>query len=129
MSEERITFASFRPSGFDAAGVGSDADNGHWIVMPCIQNRDSGSLERANFAVQESWLRDADETATQYEIHSFRHWAVGWFEICIINPDCPGVVEVFDNVQKQMDDYPCLDDMVWAQLEEYDEGDDDADSL
>ena len=117
MKTNVVTFATFRPSGFDAAGVGSDVHNGHWIVMPCTQNRDSGSLERANFAVQESWLRDADETATQYEIHSFRHWAVGWFEICIINPEHPGVVAVMEKIQDAMDDYPCLDEVVWSQFE------------
>lgn len=82
---ELPTFGQWSPTQFDTAGLGSEGQE-DWLVCPVIQTRDSGCLERSNFAVVLADLQGCDPDATDHEIHRFGHWGPGWFEIIVVRP-------------------------------------------
>lgn len=99
-------YRDFSPTGFDAKGLNLD-DQQDWLVAPVTRNRDSGASEDSNFEALTAMLDDVD---AEYETHSFGHWACGWFEIIIVNPEDGDALEVLGNAVCALADYPLLDD-------------------
>lgn len=109
-------YRDFRPTGFDHHynidhAVGAPRE--HWIVMPTAQNRDSHAFERANFDATVKTLGGESETV---EIHRFGHWACGWFEIIIVDPDSPQATTAAE-IACALGDYPVVDDELLSQYE------------
>ena len=104
-------YSDYRPTGFDAAGLNLP-DRQDWRVLPLLQTRDSGTLARSNVIAAREMLGDGDDV----EIHSFGHWACGWFEIIIVRPDSPAEVIARDICQR-LEDYPVLDDDRHSEME------------
>jgi len=80
------TYREFRPTGFDVAGLGCD-DRQDWLVGPCSITRDSGILDLSNWHSMIADFERIDPDGEDHEIHSFGHWACGWFEIMLIRPN------------------------------------------
>jgi hypothetical protein len=80
-------YKEFRPSTFDVAGLNLP-DRQNWLVAPVTINRDSDLLEESNWnvVVKDLRLSDDNQEESDVEIHRFRHWACGWFEICLVRP-------------------------------------------
>jgi hypothetical protein len=104
-----IPYSDFRPTQFDHPIPIFDRD--HWLVAPVIRNRDSGTLTQSNWECQ----LDALELAqAEYEIHSFGHWANGWFEIVLVHPDH---IDVVEEIEAALIDYPILDEEHYSNTE------------
>lgn len=75
-----------------------------WYVCLTGRNRDSDLLSESNFETALTILGGESETV---EIHRFGHWACGWYELILVHPDLKDEV---DKIEKQLDNYPLLDE-------------------
>jgi len=80
------TFIEYQPTKYDRKGKGADFDNRNWFVSPIQLNRDSNLLDQSNFTCFTQALQEIEPEGDHWQIHRFGHWAVGWFEILILNP-------------------------------------------
>ena len=100
-----VPYSEWRPTGFDPAGAFLD-DRQDWLVLGLMQTRDSGPLDKSNFAAALAILGgEGDEC----EVHRFGHWGPGWFEVIIVKPG----TDVFDkaeDIERSLADYPVLDE-------------------
>ena len=96
-------YKSFRPTEFDAPGLGLD-DRQDWLVLPVGRNRDSDPLPKSNFYAALERMGGESETV---EVHRFGHWACGWIENVIIHPSRATEGEA---IAAALDYYPILDD-------------------
>jgi hypothetical protein len=111
-----ITYREFRPTAFDARGLGLD-DRQDWLVLPVSRTRDSGPLDESNFATAEKTLAEIDPDGNDHESHRFGHWGPGWFEILIVRPGSPCAKEG-EAIENALDDYPALNDLDHSEREQ-----------
>ncbi len=111
------TYADYRPTAMDVAGLGLP-DRAAWRVLPVMQTRDSGPLDRSNFRVMLAELSRLDPDGAHHETHRFGHWGPGWFEIILVSPDAPEAVRVAaGKAAARMEDYPILSEDDWSAME------------
>ena len=106
------TYSEHAPTGFDSKGLNLP-DQQHWLVLPCGRNRDSDHLTESNFQTALDMLGGESDTV---EVHAFNHWACGWFEIILIDPDSPAEAVARD-IESSLSDYPVLDDEDYSKRE------------
>lgn len=106
------TYSEYRPTGFDSAGLNLP-DQQSWLVLPCGRNRDSDALSESNFSAALESLGGESETV---EVHRFGHWACGWFEIIIVDPNSPAA-EIAQDIDNSLADYPILDESDYSERE------------
>jgi len=51
------------------------------------------------------------------QIHRFGHWANGWFEIVLVNPDKPELVKLAQELEDSLENYPVLDENDFSERE------------
>lgn len=102
------TYKTFRPTGFDAAGLGCE-DRQEWLVAPCGTNRDASILQESNWYVQNDELDKIDPEGADHEVHRFGHWACGWFEIVLVRPGSACAKACEEN-EAALSDYSILSD-------------------
>jgi hypothetical protein len=56
-----------------------------------------------------------DECPIQTE--RFSHWAVGWCDYLLVNPECKDAVALADKILDKLDDYPVVNEEHWSNLE------------
>ena len=117
-SEFMDTYSNFQPTGLDIKGLNLK-DQQNWYVLPVQRTRDSETLETSNWHTAISLLDALDDTSdeTPYETHSFGHWACGWFEIILINPNNDDACKLACEIVSSLADYPVLDDEHYSSLE------------
>ena len=71
------------------------------------RSRDSHILEESNF---QAGLKALGGESDDVFIYKVNHWAYGWIEEILINPANADMVELANNIRKQLDDYPVLDE-------------------
>lgn len=102
------TYKEFRPTQFDSKGLcGESRGISEFLVVPVKQTRDSGPFEQSNFAVALKLLGGESDTV---QVHRFRHWGPGWFEIVLVNPTDAKRVKVAEEIEYSLADYPILDE-------------------
>ena len=106
-------YSDFKPTQFDH---NIDIDRENWLVAPCSVNRDSEPFTRSNWEQQEKALQEISEEGEGWEIHRFGHWACGWFEILIVEPNSKQS-EIAENLAISLEDYPLLDECHASELE------------
>jgi hypothetical protein len=112
-SEDRLPrYSDWRPTGLDAPGL-SLPERQDWLVLPVIQTRDSAALEESNVAVA---LRQLGGESDTVEVHRFRHWGPGWFEIILVAPGTREAV-IAEDIERALANYPVLDDMDYSERE------------
>ena len=79
-------YKNWKPGPHDRRGLNLKKRQ-EWLVIPCIKTRDGGPIERSNFQVIFDKFEELDPDEENWEIHSFNHWACGWFEIIIVKED------------------------------------------
>ena len=102
-------FCDGRPTQFDRR-IGTFAkaqSHANWFIV-ISQNRDSKALDVSNFECATDMLKVYGESA--YAIHRFGHWACGWYEVLIVNPDDKEACKDADNILRSLEGYPVLDD-------------------
>ena len=102
-------YSEYAPTPFDRKGIVLD-DQQDWIVV-YGQNRDSGALQRSNFAVV---LADFGGESDTVEVHRFGHWACGWLEIIIVHPSLADKAEGWE---RALENYPVANDEHFSQVE------------
>lgn len=106
-------YRSFRPTVSDSAGLNADAlDRGDWLRVPVSRTRDSGSLDRSNFATALARLGGESDTV---EVLRFGHWGPGWFEIILIDPTDPARMAEGEQIARDLLDYPILDETDYSE--------------
>lgn len=112
-ADDLLRYRDYAPTAFDAKGLphNDGADRGDWIVVPVGQNRDSDCLSESNFAQALEALGGESNTI---EVHRFRHWACGWFEIILAHPDC--ALDVAE-IACALDGYPILNEEDYSRRE------------
>lgn len=78
------------------------------------QSRDSDCLERANF--QAMLKRLGGESETVQVVHE-SHWAVGWVEWIAIHQDDDKALQIADDIQDGLQNYPVIDESLLSQYE------------
>jgi hypothetical protein len=100
-----VRFADWRPTAFDARGLGSDGQE-DWRVLPVMRTRDSGPRADSNF---ESAIRILDSAGAEYAEVRLGHWGPGWVEIVVVRPDDIGLATA-GRIACELADYPILDE-------------------
>lgn len=78
------------------------------------QSRDSDSLEQSNFTCMCEALGGESETVI---VVRESHWAVGWVEWIAIHESDAKALQIADEVQKRLEDYPVINEDHWSELE------------
>lgn len=116
------------PTAFDSASNYAGPDLTHLWIGPVSQTRDSGPLDRSNFAVVskelekigDDWDREHDwdgEGDPAVAIHRFGHWGPGWYEIILIRADCESALRRADEWVASLADYPVADEIHLSEIE------------
>jgi len=79
------------------------------------QSRDSDALERSNFICMLRALGGESETVI---VVRESHWAVGWVEWIAIHQDDAKALQIADEVQAALADYPVVNEDHWSTLED-----------
>ena len=103
-----LKYKDFRPTSYDSH-ISLD-DREEWYVVLSM-TRDSDTLTRSNYAMALAIVGGEGENV---EVHSFGHWACGWFEIILASPELE--TQVLD-IESRLENYPVLDDEHHSSLE------------
>lgn len=104
------------PTVVDTPGVGP-RDKKDWLVLPVVQTRDSGALDRANFDAARKML---DRYGDDVEVLHYKHWGPGWVEIIVVAPVSGAATEARD-IAAALEEYPVLDEDLWSEYESEEE--------
>ena len=72
-----------------------------------VQTRDSNLLEKNNF---KNGLLSLGGESKSIQVHKFNHWACGWFEQILINPENTEAILKAENILSALSDCPVLDE-------------------
>lgn len=82
-------------------------DYADWLCV-AGRSRDSDLLEESNFTVARERLETIDSDGIAVE--SENHWAVGWVETLLVDPNKPDLVAEAEWIRSAIEDYPILDE-------------------
>lgn len=116
MTSNMKRYEEWSPTTFDRAGAFLDDDRKDWFVIPVMQTRDSGCLDRSNFETVERVLEELDPDSETWEAHRFNHWGPGWYEIIIVKPESKAS-DFADETERSLEDHPVLDEDDFYQKE------------
>lgn len=102
------------PTAFDSDANYFGEHPTNMLVCPCSRTRDSGPLARSNFDEALSLLGGESETV---QVHSFNHWACGWYELILIDPKDTNAVAIGEEIERRLEDYPVLNEEAYSNLE------------
>ena len=106
-------YSDFAPTGFDPKGLNAEEHNIADYLVFLSRSRDSGILDESNWEVA---LRELGGESDDVQIHRFGHWACGWFEIILINPNSDKIDEA-QELADSLESYPILDESDFSQRE------------
>lgn len=104
-----MKYKEFQPTTADVRGLGL-IDQQDWLVVPVMRTRDSDLLAECNLEAALEILGGESETV---EVHRFKHWGPGWYEIILVHPDHRTEVE---DIEEALAGDPCLDTSRLRQL-------------
>ena len=107
------------PTVFDSRANYMGEDLSDLYVVPVSRTRDSGCLDRSNFAVALDMLGGESDTV---QVHNFGHWACGWYELILVAGDSPAY-SIAEKIAEKIADYPVLNeerlsDLEWSEAAE-----------
>ena len=94
-----------------------DRSHDNWYMIGG-RSRDSDILEESNFATMLDMLGGESDDVFIYHVG---HWACGWIEEILINPDNQDMVKIAQDIEKQLDDYPILNEDDYSERESQDQ--------
>lgn len=92
--------------------LGDDSEYRNWFGI-IGQSRDSDCLERSNFRIALELLGGESDTV---RVERYGHWACGWIEEIYVKPDSEAYL-IAQTIEKQLDNYPVLDEDDFSNLE------------
>lgn len=99
-------YRNYSPSYHDMPGLNLP-DHQSWLVV-VGQNRDSDCEAESNFATALKLL--GGEENENLLVCRFGHWACGWLEIILINPEHVATLAIAEDIESKLKDYPILDE-------------------
>lgn len=102
------------PTAFDSRSNYSGPDMSEWCQGPG-HNRDSDILAQSNFDTALEMLGGEREGIV--EVHRFGHWACGWYEVILVNPNDSKTIQTLFDIHKSLENYPVLDDSDYSERE------------
>jgi len=110
-----MKYKDFKPSEYDRHIKVEGRED--WEVIPfASRNRDSQPLQSSNFEFTEAALNGVEEEGQNWEIMRFGHWACGWFEIMVFNPECQAIKEKVEEIDQNYRDHVVLDEDRYMEL-------------
>lgn len=109
-------YKDYAPTSFDTKGLckySNMQNRQNWLVLPVILTRDATALQSSNTEIALKLLGGESDTV---EVHRFNHWACGWFEIIIVQPDTDSH-EIARQIESDLENYPILDDENYSEWE------------
>ena len=105
----------------DSAYWGEKQD---WLVV-LTTNRDADTLTRSNFRCMVQLLggkesdgaKGSTELSEHAAIEEARHWACGWVQYLVINPDNKELVAIAEEQLASLENYPVVNEDDWSNLE------------
>ncbi len=95
-------------------------NNGEWYVV-FDYSRDSEIIDRANLHdIKKLYGIDGKidgEFPPDICIERASHWAVGWIEYILINPDNAEFVAIGETIEAKLKDYPILSDDTYSDMQ------------
>lgn len=99
-------------------------ERGNWLVVDCL-TRDSDCLTRSNYRTFIKLLggkgtegaKGTQEINENLAIEEATHWACGWLQYLIINPECAELIAIAEKAHGRIADYPVLDENDFSELE------------
>lgn len=103
----------------DTKGLGC-FDFQEWFVAPVVRTRDDDALERSNWRVVTRDLMQCANAENTLVIQHTRHWACGWFELMLIEPNSEAY-KCASEWEIMLKDYPiaCEEDYASEEFEEH----------
>lgn len=95
---------------------GARHEHADWQIGPVGVHRDSDTIARSNWRVTLARFEEIDPEGTDYEVHRFGHWAVGWIEEIAYRPDTAIAGEA-DRIRASLAGYAILDEDDQGELE------------
>lgn len=108
-------YSEWAPTSLDRKGL-SLPDRQNWRVL-YSRNRDSGILAESNWHAVIASLEAIDPDGEHHETHSFGHWACGWIEIVIVDPEHEDLATDAGEIACALANYPVLDDDDYSRRE------------
>ena len=107
------TYKEFAPTGFDPKGLNATENGIEDFLVVLSHSRDSGILEESNW---ETALTMLGGESTTVQVHRFGHWACGWFELILVDPNSEQA-EIAQEITDSIESYPVLDEQDLSQRE------------
>ena len=110
-----IKYKDYAPTGFDAKGLAGERNGiSEFFVAPVIKTRDADCLERANF---DAFLKALGGESKSVQLHSFNHWACGYFDIILISPRAKAKLKIAEAIEAELANYPIVDEELFSRYE------------
>ena len=110
-----ITYSQFRPTRYDAAGLGCP-DQQDWLVCPVsIQPKIAECIDESNWDAQLAALEAVDQESNDHEVCSFGHWTTG-FDIVLVRPGTPAA-RCAQKLADRLENYPLLNEDDFSERE------------
>jgi hypothetical protein len=102
------TYSTFRPTSYDAAGLGCP-DQQDWLVAPVtICPNVAECADESNWQAQLNALSEVDPDGNDHEVCWFGHWATP-FDIVLVRPGTPAA-ECAAELAERLENYPLLNE-------------------
>lgn len=79
-------YRDFSPSRFEK-GIPFGDERDDWFISPLGITRDTTGGPLRGWHKTLARLEAIDPDKRDHQIHRYRHWGMGWFEIIIVRPD------------------------------------------
>jgi len=110
-----MKYRDYQPTGFDKH-IKIEGREG-WEVLSFIsKNRDSKPLEITNFEYTQNALEGVQEEGENWEILEFGHWACGWYQIIITNPESKEITGKVEEIEEMYRNHIVLDEERYMQI-------------
>lgn len=106
-------YEGHRPSSFDRH-ICSELDS--FYLAPISNNRDADILTCSNWLIGTAKILNASQH-DDTQVHSFGHWACGWYELLLIHPDDTEALKVASAMAAGLEQYPVLNEDHYSGLE------------
>jgi hypothetical protein len=102
------TYSTFRPTSYDAAGLGCP-DRQTWLVAPVtICPNVAECADESNWQAQLNALSEVDPDGNDHEVCEFGHWATP-FDIVLVRPGTPAA-ECAQELAERLENCPILNE-------------------
>lgn len=109
-------YGKYNPTCWDSrSNYMGNTSQDHWYVAPVIKTRDASILELSNFEYAENVLKAGKTPGCV--INGYGHWACGHYDLILIHPWRHDLLELAQEMQYTLEDYPLLDEDDFCQKE------------